>query len=144
MEKVLSIINDNDNNLKEETKSSNKESIEIIYNEFNNVKNKLFENLKNKLLKKNLEINNKDFIENYYNSKSIVYKKRYSFKKFSEKVSGKIYYNVENHAKDIINNVANYSFNFFIMEILKNGLKMQFEQIEKNYLSEIYDLLFAD
>ena len=141
---LIKIINESDPELNQETKDNNKKSIENIYKEFINTANKLYDILKNKLKKNNLGIFYNDFIEDYYNSKPTDYKNKCSLEKFKKKVSSKIYDNLEKNHKEIINNLVNHSFYSYIMEKLKNGLKIQLAPKEEDILNEIYNELLKD
>ena len=50
----------------------------------------------------------------------------------------RIYDNIHNNSEEIINNILNQGFNFFIVETMKQGIKEQFKKIEKEIIGEIY------
>ena len=138
---LMTIINGNDPRLRLMTKINNEKSLVKIYDQFNKALNKLYDVLKNKITKKNLEANNKDFIQSYYNSKPAEYKKKYGFEKYKVKVFLKIYDNIDNNHKDIINNLFNQYFSSVAKIAIKNGLEKQFAPEEEHVLSEIYNKL---
>ena len=138
---LITIINGNDPRLRLMTKINNEKSLVKIYDQFNKALNKLYDVLKNKITKKNLEANNKDFIQSYYNSKPAEYKKKYGFEKYKVKVFLKIYENIDNNHKDIINNLFNQYFSSVAKIAIKNGLEKQFAPEEEHVLSEIYNKL---
>ena len=138
---LMTIINGNDPRLRLMTKINNEKSLVKIYDQFNKALNKLYDVLKNKITKKNLEANNKDFIQSYYNSKPAEYKKKYGFEKYKVKVFLKIYENIDNNHKDIINNLFNQYFSSVAKIAIKNGLEKQFAPEEEHVLSEIYNKL---
>ena len=138
---LFSIINGNDPRLRLMTKINNEKSLVKIYDQFNKAVNKLYDVLKNKITKKNLEASNKDFIQSYYNSKPAEYKKKYGFEKYKAKVFLKVYENIDKNHKDVINNLFNQYFSSIVKIAIKNGLQMQFAPEEEHILSEIYNKL---
>ena len=56
----------------------------------------------------------------------------------------RIYDNIHNNSEEIINNILNQGFNFFIVETMKQGIKEQFKKIEKEIIGEIYTKLFEE
>ena len=67
-----------------------------------------------------------------------------SFEKFSKNVEELIYDNIAHNKKEIINNVLNHGFIFFILEIIKTGIKEQFKDSEETILNEIYTEIFKE
>ena len=59
------------------------------------------------------------------------------YQKFCDKVEKLIYDNLSSKKNDIINNVLNYGFNLFIIQIIKTGIKEQFKSFEDSVLNEI-------
>ena len=141
---ILDILNDENLELNEEIKNRNKETINRLYNHFKDEK----ENIKgelNKLLDiKQLKKNNEEFIKIIYENKDEKYKKDMDFKKFSKNVENLIYDNLFTESKKHINNLINIGFNNFVIQKMKKGIEMQFEQMQENVIRQIYSELFKE
>ena len=55
-----------------------------------------------------------------------------------------IYYNISNRAKELINNILNKGFTYYIINIMQEGIKEQFKGWEKEVIDEIYSKLFIE
>ena len=130
--------------LNEEKKNKNKKSIETIYISFKNAKYELKDELIDLLQMKNLIKNNEKLIKQIYEEKDDKYKKENSFDEYSKNVENLIYDNLYNNSKEIINNILNQGFNFFIIETMKQGIKEQFKKVEEEIIGEIYTKLFEE
>ena len=139
---MLSIVNNDKLGLSEDIKSKNKESLFKLCNSFKNLRNDLKDNLMESLTMSKLKNDNLDFIKDVYDNRNESYKKEISFQEFCELVEDLIYDNFINNKKEIINNFLNYGFIFFNLEIIKEGIKEQFKEIEVKILSEIYTEIF--
>ena len=141
---ILDILNDENLELNEEIKNRNKETINRLYNHFKDEK----ENIKgelNKLLDiKQLKKNNEEFIKIIYENKDEKYKKDMDFKKFSKNVENLIYDNLFTESKKHINNLINIGFNNFVIQKMKKGIEIQFEQMQENVIKQIYSELFKE
>ena len=144
LETIFDILNDENLELNEEIKNRNKETINRLYNHFKDEK----ENIKgelNKLLDiKQLKKNNEEFIKIIYENKDEKYKKDMDFKKFSKNVENLIYANLFTESKKHINNLINIGFNNFVIQKMKKGIEMQFEQMQENVIRQIYSELFKE
>ena len=87
---------------------------------------------------------NEELIKEIYEEKSEEYKKENNFEKFSKNVENLIYDNLYHNSEEIINNVLNQGFKFFVIETMKQGIKKQFKKVEEEILSEIYTKLFEN
>ena len=87
---------------------------------------------------------NEELIKEIYEEKSEEYKKENNFEKFSKNVENLIYDNLYHNSEEIINNVLNQGFKFFVIETMKQGIKNQFKKVEEEILSEIYTKLFEN
>ena len=67
-----------------------------------------------------------------------------SYQKYCEKVEDLFYSNISNNKNEIINNVLNNGFNFFIIQIIKTGIKEQFNICEEIVLNKIYTEIFKE
>ena len=141
---IKSILNDKDLNLSEDIKKKNMESLEIIYESFKEKKNKIENNLNCLLSVDKLKKDNKEFVNNIYQYKSEEYKKKMSYKDYCKNVDNLIYNNISKNATKTINNMMNICFNMFILKIIKEGVRQQFKDIEKDVIGEIYHELFKE
>ena len=144
LKSILDILSNDKLGLSEETKKNNKKALETIYTSFKNAKIDLKDELTNLLQMKNLIKNNAKLIKEIYEEKSDKYKKENSFDDFRKNVENLIYDNIHNNSDEIINNILNQGFNFFIVETMKQGIKEQFKKIEKEIIGEIYTKLFEE
>ena len=148
LDKYLETINDILNNsklgLNEETKKNNKTTINKIYTSFKNIKKELKDDLTGLLKIERLKKVNEKLIKEIYEEKSEEYKKENDFEKFAKNVENLIYDNLYHNSEEIINNILNQGFNFFIIETMKQGIKKQFKKVEEEILSEIYTKLFEN
>ena len=64
------------------------------------------------------------------------------FKKYCKNVEDLIYDNIAHNSKEIINNILNSGFSFFVIETIKEGINDQFKEKEEKILGEIYSELF--
>ena len=140
--KIVDILSNDKLDLNEETKKCNKKSIETIYTSFKNAKNDLKDELTDLLEMKNLKKNNEKLIKQIYEEKDDQYKKENSFNEYCKNVENLIYDNLYNNSKEIINNILNQGFNYFIIETMKQGIKEQFKKVEQEIIGEIYSKLF--
>ncbi len=67
-----------------------------------------------------------------------------SYQKYCDNVENLIYDNISNNKKEIINNVLKNGFNFYIIQIIKIGIKEQFKSCEEIILNEIYTEIFRE
>jgi len=144
LETMKSILNDNKLDLTEDIKNKNITSINNIYFSFQKVQNDMKDELKTFLQMAILKKGYEQFINEVYDNKSEEYKKKNSFEEYSKNVKKLIYDNISSKSKDIINNVFNQSFRFFMIETIKEGIKEQFKSVEKDTIGEIYTKLFKD
>ena len=144
LETIKIILNDNKLDLTEDIKNKNITSINCIYSSFQKLQTDMKDELKTFLQMSNLKKDNEKFIKEIYDDKSEEYKKKNSFEDFSKKVEKLIYDNISSNSKEVINNILNQGFSFFMIETLKGGIKEQFKSIEKAILGEIYKELFKD
>ena len=93
---------------------------------------------------KRLKKDNEELVKNIYENKSEEYKKEMSFKKYCSNVEDLIYDNIAHNSEEIINNILNSGFSFFVIETIKGGIIDQFKEKEENVLSEIYSELFKN
>ena len=144
LQKMLSIVNNDKLGLSQEVKNKNKESLTKLCNCFKNLRDELKDELMSLLEMSKLKSDNQQFIKDLYDNRSEYYKKDMTYKKFCECVEGLIYDNFANNKKQIINNILNHGFIFFNLEIIKEGIKEQFKEIEEKILSEIYTKIFKE
>ena len=141
---IINIVNNDKLGLNKEVKNQNKDSLTKICNCFKSIRDKLKDDLSDLLEIKKLKKDNLEFIKSVYEKKSDSYKKEMSFEKFSKNVEDLIYDNIAHNKKEIINNVLNHGFIFFILEIIKTGIKEQFKDSEETILNEIYTEIFKE
>jgi len=77
-------------------------------------------------------------IKEIYEDKPEIYKKKNSFSNFSKKVENLIYDNISHRANEMINNILNQGFFYFTIQCIKEGIKEQLKEYEKDILEEIY------
>ena len=139
---ILNILNNDKLNLNNEIKNNNKISLNKMYNSFKNVKESNIDEFKIFLTMEYLKKDNEKFIKEIYDNKSEKYKKEMNFIEFKKNVENLIYDNIIHSSKEIINNLININFNSYIIQIMKNGIKSQFQENEEEYIKQIYSLLF--
>ena len=143
-EAMLSIVNSDKLNLSEEIKDRNKSSLQNICDCFKNSREKLIDDLMDLLEIKKLKKDYQDYIKNIYDNKTDDYKKKMTYEKFCKNVENLIYDNIAHNKKEIINNVMNHGFIFFIFEVIKSGINEQFKESEEKILNEIYTEIFKE
>ena len=141
---ILNILESDKLNLSDDIKNKNKISLNKMKDSFKNVKEGIKVEFKNFLSKDYLEKDNEKFIKEIYECKSYNYKNEMNFNDFKKNVEKLIYDNIVGNSKEIINNLINLSFNTYIIQVMKNGLKEQFQQKEEEYIKQIYSELFKD
>ena len=141
---ILNIVNSDNLGLLQDVKDKNKNSLQSICDCFKNIRDNLKDNLMNLLEFKNLKNNYQDFIKNVYDRKSDAYKKEMSYEKFCQYVENLIYNNISHNKNEIINNIINHGFIFFILEVIKSGINEQFKDSEEKILNEIYTEIFKE
>ena len=141
---ILKILNNDKLGLSKEVKNKNKESLTKMCNCFKSIRDKLKDDLMDLLTIKHLKKDNEEFVKSIYEKKSEEYKKEMSYEKFCEKVEDLIYDNIANNKKEIINNVINHGFIFFVIQVIKAGIKEQFKSSEEKILNEIYTEIFKE
>ena len=85
-----------------------------------------------------------DYIKSVYEEKPDYYKKEMTYEKFCKNVENLIYDNFAHNKKEIINNVMNHGFIFFIFEVIKSGINEQFKESEEKILNEVYTEIFKE
>ncbi len=140
---ILKILDSDNLNLSDDIKNKNKISLKNMNDSFKNVKEAIEVEFKNFLSMDYLKKDNGKFIKEIYESKSDNYKNKMNFNDFKKNVEKLIYGNIVG-SKEIINNLINLSFNNYIIQVMKNGLKEQFQQKEEEYIKQIYSELFRD
>ena len=141
---ILNIVNSDNLGLLQDLKDKNKNSLQSICDCFKKIRDNLKDNLMNLLEFKNLKNNYQDFIKNVYDRKSDAYKKEMSYEKFCQYVENLIYNNISHNKNEIINNIINHGFIFFILEVIKSGINEQFKDSEEKILNEIYTEIFKE
>ena len=139
---LLNIINNEKLGLSDGVKMNNKKSLENIYSSFKNTRDGIKKELNEMLSMDRLKKDNEEFIKEEYEKKSEEYKKNMNFKKYCSNVENLIYDNISHNSKEIINNILNSGFSFFVIETIKEGINDQFKEKEENILGEIYSELF--
>ena len=122
-ETLIKLLNDKKLELNNEIINKNKISIDLIYKSFENIENDLKENLKNLLTMKELKKNNEEFIKKFYDLKNEDFKKKNNFSDFNKNVENLIYDNISNRTKELINNILNQGFTYYIINIMKEIIK---------------------
>ena len=140
---MLSIINDEALGLTQEQKNENIKSMNDALKSFNEIKKKLKENLILDLCVDKLKENNDIyyFIKEIYDNKSENYKKEMSYENYLKNVENYIFYNMSKKSNEIINNLINLGFNFYILQSIRLGIQKQFEDIQEKIIIEIYSKL---
>ena len=105
---------------------------------------KVMSHLRKKKKIKKLKKDYQDYIKNIYDNKTDDYKKKMTYEKFCKNVENLIYDNIAHNKKEIINNVMNHGFIFFIFEVIKSGINEQFKESEEKILNEIYTEIFKE
>ena len=141
---ISKILGDEKLGLTSEIINNNEKCLKKVYESFKNIRNTLKNDLIDLLKMDKLISDNKDLVKEVYENKSETYKKNMNFNTFSKNVKDLIYDNMTNNSINIINNILNIGFNFFVIEIIKVGIKAQFEEKEEITLSEIYTALFKE
>ncbi len=144
LETMLKIVNNDKLGLSQEVKNNNKVSLTNLCNNFKNIREKLKDDLTDCLSIKKLKKDNEEFVKKIYEKKSEIFKKDMSYQKFCENVENLIYDNLTNNKEEIINNILNNGFNYYIIQIIKTGIKEQFNSCEAIILNEIYTEIFKD
>ena len=139
---IKNILNDKELNLTEDIKKQNIESLKVLFDSFQNVKNNIENNLNYLLTFDKLKIDNEKYIKEFYEYKSDEYKKKMNYKEYYKNAENLIYKNMSKNSKKNINNMMNVCFNFFVIKIIKQGVKEQFDDMEKDEINEIYHELF--
>ena len=141
---MLSIVNSDNLGLSQDIKDMNEKSLKNICDCFINIRDKLNDELMNLLEIKKLKKDYQDYIKKVYDNKTDDYKKKMSYEKFCKNVENLIYDNIAHNKKEIINNVMNHGFIFFIFEVIKSGINEQFKESEEKILNEIYTEIFKE
>ena len=141
-EAIKTILNDKELNLPEHVQKENMQSLDNIYDSFKKTKSNIENELKDLLLLDKMKKENEQFIKNIYEYKSSEYKKDMSYKEFCKHVDDDIYNNIYKNSKETINNMMNICFNMYIMEIIKVGVRKQFNEMEKDEINDIYHEMF--
>ena len=141
---ILNIVNSNKLGLSQEVKNMNEESLKYICKCFKNIRENLKDDLLDLLEIKRLKKDNEEFIKSEYEKKSDAYKKEMNYEKFCKNVENLIYDNIAHNKTEIINNILNHGFIFFILEVIKSGINEQFKDYEKQILNEIYTEIFKE
>jgi hypothetical protein len=95
---------------------NNKKSLENIYSSFKNTRDSIIKELNEMLTMDRLKKDNEEFIKEEYEKKSEEYKKNMDFKKYCKNVEDLIYDNIAHNSKEIINNILNSGFSFFVVD----------------------------
>ena len=141
-EAIKNILNDKELDLPENIQKENIISLNNIYDSFKKTKSNIENNLKDLLLVNNMKKENEEFIKNIYDYKSNEYKKNMSYKDFCKNVDDCIYNNIYKNSKETINNSMNICFNLYINKIIKEGVRSQFNDMEKDEINDIYHEMF--
>jgi hypothetical protein len=139
---LLNIINNEKLGLSDGVKMNNKKSLENIYSSFKNTRDAIKNELNDMLSMDRLKKDNEELIKEEYEKKSEEYQKNIDFKEYCNNVENLIYDNITHNSKEIINNILNIGFSFFVIEIIKEGINGQFKEKEEKVLGEIYSELF--
>ena len=142
LSEILKILYDDKLGLNDDIIIKNKIALNNLYNSFSNIKDNMKDDLNNILTMDNLKKDNEEIIKKIYDSKNDEYKKKLNFKRYLENVESFIYENIIKNSKIFINNLINVSFNYYLIQIIKEGIQEQFKAKEKEILSEIYSNLF--
>jgi len=141
---ILNILNDDKLKLTVEDKNYNESSLNRIYISFKDIKQNLNIEFKNFLKMDYLKKDNEKFIKEIYENKSDEYKNKINFQDYNKNVENLIYDNIVHNSTEIINNLININFNNYIIQVMKNGIKDQFQQKQEEFINQIYIKLFED
>ena len=141
---LMSLLNDERLGLSENIKKENKITVDKIYEIFKSFQDNFKDELKSNLALKKLKKDNEEMIKEIYEDKPEIYKKKNSFSNFSKKVEDLIYDNISHRANEMINNILNQGFSYFIIECIKEGIKEQLKEYVKDILEEIYFKIFEE
>ena len=130
---LLNIINNEKLGLSDGVKMDNKKSLENIYSSFKNIRDSIKKELNEMLSMDRLKKDNEEFIKEEYEKKSEEYKKEMNFKKYCKNVEDLIYDNITHNSEEIINNILNTGFSFFVIETIKEGINDQFKEKRRKY-----------
>ena len=144
LETMLSIVNSDKLGLSQDIKDKNKNSLINICECFKNIRDKLKEDLMDLLEIQKLKKDYQDYIKSVYEEKPDYYKKEMTYEKFCKNVENLIYDNFAHNKKEIINNIINQGFIFYIFEVIKSGINEQFKESEEKILNEIYTEIFKE
>ena len=141
---IINILNDEKLGLSSEIKDKNKIALDKLYNSFTSSKNNISYEMRKKLSLCNLIEDNKEFVKEVYGKKSQEYKNKVKYNDYTQKVQELIYKHLVDNQEKTINNTLNHAFNLYIIQILKEGIKAQFQENEEVILNEIYSELFKN
>ena len=144
LEEFLNIVNNNKLGLSQEVKKQNKDSLMKIFNNFRTQREPLKNELMKLLRKDKLKEDNNDLVKNIYEQKNEDYKKEMGYEQFCKNVENLVYGNLDSCKEEIINNLLNQVFVFFILETIKSGIMEEFKLREKVILNEIYTAIFKE
>lgn len=83
-------------------------------------------------------------VNKYYYEKNKEYKAKINIIKFNHLVNSLIYKELNSHSDEIINKIINYSLYLFIIQKIKESIKDQYQDYQKQIIKEIYDKLFIE
>ena len=138
---LLSIINNDEFDLNLETKRNNQINLVQIFSKIQNIEISLNNDLKKELGIEKLKSNNQEILNKYYNQKSKEYKDKININKFIQNVNTLIYKELNSHSDEIINNIINFSVHLFIIQRIKESIKEQYQDFQKQIIKEIYNKL---
>ena len=141
---LLNIINDDEFDLNYETKENNQVSIVQIFCYIEDIKITLINDLKKELDIEKLKSNRQEIINKYYYEKSKEYKDKININKFNQNVNSFIYKELNSHSDELINNIINLSLHLFIIQKIKESIKEQYQDYQKQIINEIYNKLFNE
>ena len=144
LKEFLNIVNNNKLGLSQEVKKQNKDSLMKIFNNFRTQREPLKNELMKLLRKDKLKEDNNDLVKNIYEQKNEDYKKEMGYEQFCKNVENLVYGNLDSCKEEIINNLLNQVFVFFILETIKSGIMEEFKLREKVILNEIYTAIFKE
>ena len=144
LEEFLNIVNNNKLGLSREVEKQNKDSLMKIFNNFRTQREPLKNELMKLLRKDKLKEDNNDLVKNIYEQKNEDYKKEMGYEQFCKNVENLVYGNLDSCKEEIINNLLNQVFVFFILETIKSGIMEEFKLREKVILNEIYTAIFKE
>lgn len=141
---ILNIINDDEFGLNDETKENNQISLVQIFSIVQNINIAQKIDLKKELDIEKLKSNNQEMVNKYYYEKNKEYKAKINIIKFNHLVNSLIYKELNSHSDEIINKIINYSLYLFIIQKIKESIKDQYQDYQKQIIKEIYDKLFIE